>query len=143
MWRIAPFADNVLQNGEIEKIEIFHNPSNVRISSCVARYHHEVISPPQAISLREAQYFPTFIKKSILKDSSWRAGAGILAHIRVHSRVARSLTHVIIQNMHFIYYITHKILKICKNIAYVCINIQNYIVQENRHNRIYVWTSYI
>lgn len=117
MWRIAPFADNVLQNGEIEKIEIFHNPSNVRISSCVARYHHEVISPPQAISLREAQYFPTFIKKSILKDSSWRAGAGMLAHIRVHPRVTRSLTHVIIQNMHFIYYITHKILKICKNIA--------------------------
>ena len=39
------------------------------------------------------------------------------AHIRVHPRVTRSLTHVIIQNMHFIYYITHKILKICKNIA--------------------------
>ena len=67
----------------------------------------------------------------------------MLAHICTHMRNARSLTHVIIQNMHFIYYITHKILKICKNIAYICINIQNYIAQENRHNRIYVWTSYI
>lgn len=120
MWRIAPLADNVLQNGEIEKIEIFHNPSNVRISSSVARYHHEVISPPQAISLREAQHFPTFIKKSILKDASWRAGAGMLAHICAHSRTSARYalaTHVIIQNMYFIYYITHKILKICKNIA--------------------------
>lgn len=35
------------------------------------------------------------------------------AYIRVHPRA----THVIIQNMYFIYYITHKILKICKNIA--------------------------
>ena len=76
------------------------NPSNVRISSCVARYHHKVISPPQAISLRsiclritcEAQYFPTFIKKSILKDSSWRAGAGMLAHIRAHASRARLRT---------------------------------------------------
>ncbi len=62
-------------------------------------------------------HFPTFIKKSISKDLSWRAGAGMLAHIRVHSRVTRSLTHVIIQNMHFIYYIPHKIIKICKIIA--------------------------
>ena len=63
------------------------------------------------------RHFPTFIKKSILKDASWRAGAGMLAHIRVHPRATRSLTHVIIQNMYFIYYITHKILKIYKNIA--------------------------
>ena len=62
-------------------------------------------------------HFPTFIKKSILKDSSWRAGAGMLAHIRIHPRVARSLTHVIIHIMHFIYYIPHKIIKICNIIA--------------------------
>lgn len=65
------------------------------------------------------------------------------AYIRVHPRATRSLTHVIIQNMYFIYYITHKQFKICKNIAYICINIQNYIAQENRHNRIFVWASYI
>lgn len=39
------------------------------------------------------------------------------AYIRVHPRVTRSLTHVIIQNMYFIYYITHKIIKLFKNIA--------------------------
>lgn len=83
-------------------------------------------SPGREISLFYFDYsvgkrhFPTFIKKSILLDSSRRAGAGMLAHICAHSRTSARYalaTHVIIQIMYFIYYITHKILKICKNIA--------------------------
>ena len=71
-----------------------------------------------------------------------RTSAHIRAHLHTYARHALA-THVIIQNMYFIYYITHKIIKLFKNIAYICINIQNCIAQENRHNRIYVWTSYI
>ena len=134
---------------------VFRNPNFVWISSCgctissqsditaagdIMCAAYACASPAKRGIL---SHFPTYIKKSILKDSSWRACAGMLAHIRVHLRVTRSLTHVIIQNMYFIYYITHKQFKLFKNIAYICINIQNCIAQENRHNRTYVWTSYI
>ena len=64
----------------------------------------------------------------------------------MRSGQARMCTHTIVLIIHFMYYIaiiTHKQSVLFKNIVYLCINIQNYIAQENRHNRIYVWTSYI
>lgn len=45
-----------------------------------------------------------------------RTSAHIRAHSRTSARYALAYTRYL-QNMHFIYYITHKILKICKNIA--------------------------
>jgi len=59
---------------------------------------------------------------------------------------ARMCTHTIVLIIHFMYYIasiTHKQSVLFKNIAYICINIQNYKSQEKQQIQKYVLASYI